>query len=93
MDIIKEQIDNLNAVVKIKVTPADYNPRVESQLKRYQKDARIPGFRPGKVPTGMIKKMYGKSILAEELNKLLNETIYKYLNENKNPEILRQSFA
>jgi trigger factor len=52
-------------------------------LKEHQKRASVPGFRPGKVPTGMIKKMYGKSILVDEINKLLNDSLYKYLHENK----------
>jgi trigger factor len=73
----------LNAVLKVKVVAEDYLPKVETALKDYQKKANIPGFRPGKVPTGMIKKMYGKSILVDEINKLLNDSLYKYLNENK----------
>jgi trigger factor len=87
MNITQENVDSLNAVVKIKITPDDYQTKVENQIKKYQKDARIPGFRPGKVPAGMIKKMYGKSILADELNRLLNDSIHKYLTEN-NIEIL-----
>ena len=83
MNIIQENIDELNAVLKVKVIATDYLPKVETALKDYQKKASIPGFRPGKVPAGMIKKMYGKSVMVEEINKLLNDSLYKYLNENK----------
>ena len=83
MNIIQENIDELNAVLKVKVVANDYLPKVETALKDYQKKASIPGFRPGKVPTGMIKKMYGKSIMVDEINKLLNDSLYKYLHENK----------
>jgi trigger factor len=83
MNIIQENIDELNAVLKVKVVADDYLPKVETALRNYQKKASIPGFRPGKIPTGMIKKMYGKSIMVEEINKLLNDSLYNYLNENK----------
>ncbi len=83
MNIIQENIDELNAVLKVKVVANDYLPKVETALKDYQKKASIPGFRPGKVPTGMIKKMYGKSIMVDEINKLLNDSLYNYLHENK----------
>jgi trigger factor len=83
MNITQENIDELNAVLKVKVVADDYLPKVESALKEHQKRASVPGFRPGKVPTGMIKKMYGKSILVDEINKLLNDSLYKYLHENK----------
>ena len=83
MNIIQENIDELNAVLKVKVLASDYLPKVETALKDYQKKASIPGFRPGKVPSGMIKKMYGKSVMVDEINKLLNDSLYKYLNENK----------
>ncbi len=83
MDITKQEIDELNAVVTIKVGPADYQDKVEGALKKAQRQATMPGFRPGKVPAGMIKKMYGKNLLVEEINKLLNDSIYKYINENK----------
>lgn len=83
MNIIQENIDELNAVLKVKVVANDYLPKVETALKDYQKKASIPGFRPGKVPTGMIKKMYGKSIMVEEINKLLSDSLYNYLHENK----------
>ncbi len=83
MDITKEQIDALNAVVKIHITPEDYKPRVDAVIKKYQKTANIPGFRAGMVPVGVIKKMYGKSVLVEELNSLLSETLGKYIYDNK----------
>lgn len=83
MDIRKENIDNLNAVLKVKVGPEDYQAKVEGALKNYQKKANMPGFRPGKVPTGLVKKMYGKSVLVDEINKLLTDSLYKYIAENK----------
>jgi trigger factor len=83
MNFTKEKIDELNAVVKVKLGPEDYADRVEKILKDYQKKANVPGFRPGKVPSGMIKKMYGKSILVDEINKLLNESLNGYIVENK----------
>lgn len=87
MDITKELIDDLNAVVKLKVTPADYTDKVETALKSYQKKVSMPGFRPGKVPAGLVRKMYGKSILAEELNRILSDSLYNYIREN-NLEVL-----
>jgi trigger factor len=83
MNITQENIDELNAVLKVKVTVEDYLPKVEGALKNYQKKATIPGFRPGKVPTGVIKKMYGKSVMVDEINKLLSDSLHKYINENK----------
>ncbi len=83
MNITQENVDELNAVLRVKVVAEDYLPKVESALKEHQKKASIPGFRPGKVPTGMIKKMYGRSILVDAINKLLNDSLYNYLNENK----------
>ncbi len=83
MNITQEKIDDLNAILKVKVVADDYLPKVETALKNYQKKATIPGFRPGKVPTGVIKKMYGKSVLVDEVNKLLSDSLYKYINENQ----------
>jgi len=83
MNITQENIDELNAVLKVKVVAEDYLPKVEGALKNYQKKAAIPGFRPGKVPTGVIKKMYGKSVMVDEINKLLSDSLYKYINDNK----------
>lgn len=83
MNISKEHIDELNAVVKVKIGPEDYQERVEKALKNHQKQAAMPGFRPGKVPSGLIKKMYGKSVLADELNKILSDELYNYIRNNE----------
>ena len=83
MEIIQEKIDDLNAVLKIKVAKADYSEAYESSLKNYRKQVDMPGFRKGQVPMGLIKKKYGKSVLAEEVNKLINESIYNHITDNK----------
>ncbi len=83
MNISKENIDDLNAVLKLTVEKEDYESRVDEVLKDYRKKANMPGFRPGKVPFGMIKKMYGKHVLAEQVNKIVSEEISKYLSESK----------
>ena len=83
MNITKEQIDELNAVVKVAITKDDYQDKVDSILKDYRKQANIPGFRKGQVPMGLIKKQYGKGVLVEEVNKLLQESLNKYLTEEK----------
>ncbi|MGI8892655.1 MAG: trigger factor [Bacteroidia bacterium] len=83
MEIKKENIDDLHAVLKVKIEPVDHQQKVETVIKEHQRKATIPGFRPGKVPGGMIRKMYGKSILAEEINKILADSIDSYINENK----------
>jgi len=83
MNISQEKIDNLNAVVTINMKPEDYQPRVEKAIKDHAKKAKIPGFRPGMVPTAHIKKMYGKSILVDEVNNLLSDTLNNYINEQQ----------
>ncbi len=87
MNITKHDIDSLNAEIKIAVTPLDYEDRVGEALKKVQRQASMPGFRPGKIPAGLIKKQYGTQILVDEINKMLNDVIYKYIQEN-NIEIL-----
>ena len=62
---------------------ADYEPKVEKALKTFRQKANIPGFRPGMVPMGLIKKQYGSAVKAEEINKMLQEAVYGYLKENK----------
>src|SRR4051812_34331215 len=83
MNITKQEIDPLNAEIKISVTPEDYEGRVNEGIKKVQRQANMPGFRPGEVPAGLIKKQYGTQILVDEINKLLNDSIYKYIEENK----------
>jgi len=83
MNIVQENVDELNAILKVKVTPDDYKSKVDNAIKEATKKAAMPGFRPGKVPSGLVKKMYGKSILVDEINKVLNDNIHKYINENK----------
>ena len=83
MNISQEKIDNLNAVIKININVEDYQTRVEKAIKDQAKKAKIPGFRPGMVPASHIKKMYGKSILVDEINHLLSDTLNKYIDEEK----------
>ena len=83
MNISQEKIDSLNAVVTINIKPEDYTPRVDKAIKDHAKKAKIPGFRPGMVPAAHIKKMYGKSILVDEVNNLLSDTLNNYINEQQ----------
>jgi trigger factor len=85
MNISRQSLTDLSEIITINVKPEDYRPAVEKTLKKYAHTAQVPGFRPGKVPAGMIKKMYGKSILVEELNSLLSESLGKYIYENHMP--------
>ena len=89
MNITQEKIDNLNAVVKININPEDYQPRVDKAMKDHAKKAKIPGFRAGMVPVSHIKRMYGKSILVDEINNMLSDTLNNYLNEQQ-MEVLGQ---
>lgn len=83
MDTSLINVDSVNAILKIEVKKADYQVKVDEAVKTFRKKANVPGFRPGTVPVGMVKKMYGKSILADEVNKLVGEGIYNYIQENK----------
>ena len=83
MNITKENVDALNAVVKVDIVADDYQAKVTEILKDYRKKADIPGFRKGQVPMGMVKKQYGKSIMIDEVNKLLQESLNKFLTEEK----------
>ena len=83
MDINRENIDELNAVLKVKIVKPDYDEKVENVLKDYRKKANIKGFRPGMVPIGLVKKMYGKAVLVDEINKIVTENIQKYLTDEK----------
>ncbi|APY11292.1 trigger factor [Seonamhaeicola sp. S2-3] len=83
MNITRENLDALNAVVKVDIAKEDYSDKVEKILSDYRKTANIPGFRKGHVPMGMVKKQYGKAVLVDEVNKLLQDALNKYLTEEK----------
>ncbi len=83
MNITRENVDALNAVVKVDIAKEDYSDKVEKILIDYRKSANIPGFRKGHVPMGMVKKQYGKAVLVDEVNKLLQDALGKYLVEEK----------
>ena len=75
--------DKINGQLTMTIEPADYQEHVEKTLKNYRKKAQVPGFRPGMVPMGMIKKQYGTAVKVEEINKLMGEKLYGYIQENK----------
>ena len=83
MYVIRQDVDALKAVLKITIAPEDYQKKVNAILDKHRKTAKIPGFRPGHVPMGMIQKQYGKAVLIEELNKVVNDTLSNYIRENK----------
>ena len=83
MDVSVNKIDALNAVLTVKISNEDYKTSYESSLKNHRKQMQLPGFRKGHVPTSIIKKKYGPSILAEEIDKILNKSIYDHITENK----------
>ena len=83
MQINQTEIKDLKAVITLTLEPADYQEEVNKQLKQVRQKAQIPGFRPGMVPVGLVKKMYGKGILADVLNKLVGENLQKHIEDNK----------
>ncbi len=82
MNIVRKDLDQSNAVVTLSIEKVDYAEKVDKTLRDYRKKANIPGFRPGMVPVGLVKKMYGKAVLAEEINKLVSDGLYGYIREN-----------
>ncbi len=83
MNVTRQDVDALNATLTVQVTPEDYEKKVNDTLDNYRKTAKVPGFRPGHVPMGLVKKQYGKAVLSEELNKVVNESLQNYIAENK----------
>lgn len=83
MEITLQNVSEAKGLLTVKLAKADYEPKVEKALKAFRQKANIPGFRPGMVPMGLIKKQYGSAIKAEEVNKMLQEAVYGYLKENK----------
>ena len=82
MNIVKKDLDQNNSIVTLLIEKADYTEKVDKKLRETRKKANIPGFRPGMVPAGLIKKMYGKAMLAEEINKLVSDSLYNYIRES-----------
>ncbi len=82
MEITLEKSDALNALIKVRLSEADYQEKVEKKIKDYAKKAMINGFRPGKVPSGLIRKMYGKSIKVEYINDLASNSLIEYIKTN-----------
>ena len=83
MNITFENPDKVNGLLTITVEKEDYQEKVEKTLKNYRKKAQVPGFRPGMVPMGMIKKQYGTAVKVDEVNRLLGEKLQSYILENK----------
>ncbi len=83
MEIQLDKLTKTEALIKITVSENDYQPKVEEKIREYGRKANIKGFRPGKVPHGMIRKMYGKSILVEEVNHMLSHKVTDYIKDNK----------
>lgn len=82
MDITLDKKENNEATLSIRLFPGDYEPKIEQKVKQYRKQVNLKGFRPGKVPSGVIKKMYGKAIKVEEINELLSQSVPQYIQEN-----------
>ena len=83
MQISKTEAKDLMAKITLVVEPADYAEQVEKEIRTIRQKANVPGFRPGKVPASLVKKMYGKSVLAETINKVIGEKLYDYIREEK----------
>lgn len=83
MNVTLKKIDPVNAIITIGVVREDYENDVKKGLKKIQETVNIPGFRPGKVPTSRIRKMYGKTVLVDEINRLVSEELYDYIRDNK----------
>ena len=83
MNVSLQNIDKVSALLTVKLEKADYQEKVDKSLKSIRQKAQIPGFRKGMVPMSLVKKMYAKSAIAEEVNKALSEAVYKYIQDNK----------
>ena len=81
--VVREDIDNLNATLTITIDKGDYQSKFESELGKYRKQAHMKGFRRGKTPLSVVKKMYGKAVLGEVINDMLQKELFDYLNEKK----------
>ncbi len=81
MEIILDKSSATEGLIKVTLKEVDYQPKVEEKVKEYSRKAQLKGFRPGKVPRALIKKMYGKSILIDEINELLSKSVLDYIKE------------
>ncbi|MBU2465189.1 MAG: hypothetical protein KJ615_02515, partial [Bacteroidetes bacterium] len=87
MNITQEPLSDLSAKIQIKLSKDDYEKEVNDALKTYQRQASMPGFRPGKVPFGLVKKMYGQSVMGEKINQIVSDALNKYIIDEKLPVI------
>jgi hypothetical protein len=87
MNVTRENIDALNATVRIDIAKADYEEKVDKKLREYRRTASIRGFRPGHVPIQLIRKMYGTTVLVDEINNIVSESLSDYI-KNENLDIL-----
>lgn len=83
MNIERKNIDEVNATITLHVEKSDYEARCEKKLRSYKQKVSMPGFRAGHVPAQLVKKMYGKSILIEELDQIISENLLAYIKDNK----------
>ena len=83
MNISHQNIDEINAIIRVDLDPEDYNPQVDKAIKEQAKKAKLPGFRPGMVPVSHIRRTYGKAILFDEINRLVSDRINQYISDNK----------
>lgn len=87
MEVLLEKSTPTNATLTVKLAKEDYQPKVDKTLKDYSKRVNLKGFRPGKVPAQVIQRMYGKSIVIDEVNQLLSDTVSGYIRDNKLPVV------
>jgi trigger factor len=83
MNITKEETGKLTATIKLEISKEDYAEQVDTTLREHQRKASMPGFRPGKVPFGLVKKMYGRSVMLDQINQILAEELNKYIQDNE----------
>lgn len=82
MNVTRQEVNEKTALLTVQVSPEDYEGKVTASLEKYRKQAKIPGFRPGHVPMSLVRKQYGKAVLAEEMNKLVSDALYSHVNDN-----------
>lgn len=83
MNISKQVVDDVNIVLSLEIEKADYAEAVEKELKKIRKRVQMPGFRPGMVPEGLVRKQYGTSVKVEEVNKVISDSLFSYIRDNK----------